>query len=345
MSRIAINIATASIAACMVAIIASLSMTGRWPGHAGIEHFGPNGLIATPPAEVARVEATTRGGQTVFQRVAGGWSPAGYQTDASAAELSKNIDAALHFLNVSPSMRFLSPSEYSPADLSSFGLDPPELTVALIGQKGELARVAFGAINPASTSQYVAVAGRPGVYMLSRYVGGEWRLAVERAARLAQGSLLLPLPIADIWAVEIVAQGQLTRFERDNAGLWFHHFGQHVHVSLADAHVADPVRAPLIATELDALDDARAQKVAPTDTSGNADQDLERYGLARPPFILLLYARDNSSPAARIEFGGMTADDTRQYARDRLGIEIIIIDSKESEHLRRLLQLAIEPRS
>ena len=172
MNRMAVNIATATIAAGMVAIIAGLSVTGRWPGHAGLEHFGPNGLIATPAAEVARVEVSTRGGHTVFRRAAGGWLPEGDPNDnGSTAELSKNIDAALRFLNVSPSMRFLSPSEYSPADLASFGLDPPELTVALIGQRGELARVAFGALTFVS-----AESGR-------EYDEGDLRLARELASR------------------------------------------------------------------------------------------------------------------------------------------------------------------
>src|SRR5947209_8894040 len=99
MRRIAANFAVASVAAGMVAIIGGLSMTGRWPGHAGLEHFAPSGLIATPAGDVARVEVATPAGQTVFQRVAGRWARAGQQDEAGAGELSKHVEAALRFLN------------------------------------------------------------------------------------------------------------------------------------------------------------------------------------------------------------------------------------------------------
>ncbi|MBV8591921.1 MAG: DUF4340 domain-containing protein, partial [Acetobacteraceae bacterium] len=272
MRRIAANFAVASVAAGMVAIIAGLSMTGRWPGHAGLEHFAPNGIIATPSEAVDTVEVTTRSGEITFHRGPDGWLSGG-RDNAGGGEISKQIETGLRFLNVSAPLRILAPDQYRPGDLAAFGLDPPELTVALAKQGRELARVSFGATNPADITQYVEAAGRPGIYLLPRHVGGEWRLAAARAERLAQGSFLLSAPIAQIWAVEIVAEGQLARFERDNAGLWFHHFGQHTHVSPADAHVADPVRAPLIAAELAALDRAEARKIGRDFASDASDEE------------------------------------------------------------------------
>ena len=41
----------------------------------------------------------------------------------------------------------------------------------------------------------------------------------------------------------LVAAGRLTRFERDNAGRWFLHSGQHSHAGSANAHVAEMIGA------------------------------------------------------------------------------------------------------
>jgi hypothetical protein len=51
-------------------------------------------------------------------------------------------------------------------------------------------------------------------------------------------------------AVEIVAAGKLTRFERDSTGDWIRHTGQHSHSANANAHVADPAQARVIAAAL-----------------------------------------------------------------------------------------------
>jgi hypothetical protein len=60
--------------------------------------------------------------------------------------------------------------------------------------------------------------------------------------------------IAQVWAAEILSRGTLYRFERDSAGLWFHHVGQHVHTSGGLVHHADPTLAPLIEAEFAVLD-------------------------------------------------------------------------------------------
>ena len=63
----------------------------------------------------------------------------------------------------------------------------------------------------------------------------------DRPALASRGAdLLLPVSMAQVWAIEIVANGKLTRFERDAAETWFRHIGQHTHAAGGDVHVADP---------------------------------------------------------------------------------------------------------
>ena len=104
---------------------------------------------------------------------------------------------------------------------------------------------------------------------MARHVGTEWQVAGDMARRLrgqaepavaARGtSLLLPVSIAQIWAVEIVFAGKLTRFERDSAGNWFRHVGQHSHVGSTNVHVADPAQARMIGAALEAFDETAVE--------------------------------------------------------------------------------------
>jgi hypothetical protein len=182
------------------------------------------------------------------------------------------------------------------------------------------ATVNFGALNPASTSHYVRMGGAPTVYLMARHVGSEWQVVIDMARRL-QGqaespvasrgtSLLLPVSMAQVWAVEIVFAGKLTRFERDAAGSWFKHVGQHDHTAGSNAHVADPAQARIIDTALRAFDTAAVE----THVGRSNPARLARYGLSLPTLIVLFYARDSSTALARLEFGG-AADSLDRYAR------------------------------
>jgi hypothetical protein len=316
-------------AALVLVLMAALAFTGRWPGHAALSTFKPDGILKVKRAQVTSVEVTDSAGTVLFHRDDSGWRAGGRPA------VGGHVDTALHFLEVSKPLRRL-PAE-SVTVLSQFGLDPPQRTVVLSSDTSELARVAFGISNPADTSQYVQVAGQPGVFLLARHVGEEWALAVDRARRLSEtgAPLLLPVSINRIWAVEIVAGGAVTRFERDSKGLWFHHVGQHVHVGPADAHIADPALAPKIAAELDRLDGATVEQVAARDPDADT---LARYDLARPTLVALFYARDNSEAVMRLDLGAVAGG--RRYARVRDEQAVVLIPNTEAEPLDSLLRVA-----
>jgi hypothetical protein len=150
-------------------------------------------------------------------------------------------------------------------------------------------------------------------------------------------SLLLPVSIARIWAVELVTGGQLIRFERDPAGNWFHHVGGHIHTPGGFVHKADPVLAPLIAAELAGIDQAPVETV---DSHQTDDAALSVFGLEHPSTIVLLYSRDSSRPVARIEIGGAAKDGRSLYARVQGSDTVMTIPGSEADHLSRLIELA-----
>ena len=300
-------------AALLIALLAAITISGHWPELKQMVHFAGKGLVASEPSDITQLEIRAGQESIAFRRAAGGWTIDG-MTEAVPAELASHIDTGLRLLHVSEPAREIAPAELTPASFAEFGLDPPASVVTLGAANGPVATVNFGVLNPVGTSQYVRVGGSPTVYLMPRHVGGEWQVAGDMARRLrAQAepavahrgqSLFLPVSMARVWAVEIVAGGKLTRFERDSAGTWFRHTGQHSHTASANAHVADPAQARIIAAALESLDAAAVE----TRVGRAADAgQLAKVGLAFPPVIVLLYGRDNSTEVARVEFGGPAA--------------------------------------
>ena len=315
------NLAVLAASVLMVALIAALALTGRSPGLPEL-HFEPHGIVPAPPSAVAAAEIRTGRERIGFRRTqADAWSFDHSNAFAVPAELASHLEMALHFMHVSEPTRSLDPSEYKGTSFADFGLDPPAYLVSLRQADGAVIVVDFGTLNPASTSQYVRLIGQPTLYLMPRYVGTEWELTADIAKRILPpdtgsgdriSGLLLPASIDRVWAIEIVFEGKLHRFERDGAGDWLLHVGQHTHTGNSDAHVADRTQARTIAAALASLDQTHVEAVV---ARHPGDADLERYGLSRPTLIALMYARDSSSPLARLAIGHMTGDGFGCYAR------------------------------
>jgi hypothetical protein len=323
-------------AACLMAgLLGAIAITGRWPVDAPRTHAEAAGILTLPTERVARIEFFADGQRTVFSRnPAAGWL---FNDTATGPAVAGHIDTAVRLLTVSTPRRVLAAGEYSPDQLAEYGLDPPRFVLAIADSGGDTTRVSFGEATPAQNAQYVRIMGRPELYLLPRDVGEEWQLARDMGARGAE--LLLPVSIAQLWAVEIVSRGALYRFERDPAGLWFHHVGQHVHLPGGFVHQADPTLAPLIEAELAGLDRLSIARIVARhpDAAG-----LASAGLEHPATILLLYSRDTAGPVARIEFGHPAADDLDRYARIQQSDALVVV-SDSARHLAALLQLAGTP--
>ncbi|HEY0524095.1 MAG TPA: DUF4340 domain-containing protein [Stellaceae bacterium] len=354
MKRLLRSGGAAAAAGVMIAVVGMLAVTGRWPGSSSIQRFAPAGILDLPAERVARIDIVDPGGGALtFDRKGTGWVVDGTAVPATpdTTAIAARIETGLRLLTVSSPVRTLRSSDQDNVDMATFGLDPPRRLVSLTAADSATATVAFGAANPAQTSQYVRVIGRAAVYLMPRHVGAEWDLAADMAHRAAPavtssaarsrdaGSprFLVPVSMARIWSVEIVAGGGLRRFERDDAGDWFLHVGQHVHIGPADAHVADPDRAPVIAAELDAFGQTPVERLIARDP---ASDELAHYGLARPQTIVLLYARDDSRPVARIDLGDAASDGFTRLALVRETATLVAVPDYAAAHLAKLLKIA-----
>lgn len=334
--------ATSLAATVLLALLAVLAVTGQWPELRSKVAFSPKGLVAAAPPEIQRVEIRSGPDSVVLHRRAGGWSIDGVE-GIVARELASHLETALRLFHVSEPAREIGAGELTAASFAGFGLDPPVSVAVLEDQKGIVATVNMGALNPASTSHYARLGGAPTVYLIARHVGEEWKVTFDMARRLRRqtesagsgrgSSLLLPISMAQVWAMEIVFAGKLTRFERDGAGDWFRHVGQHAHSAGNPGHLADPEQARIIDAALRAFDAAAVEtRVGPADAA-----QLARYGLNLPTLIVLPYARDSSTPLARLEFGAM-ADSLDRYARLAPDGAVVTVAEFEARRLTELLR-------
>jgi hypothetical protein len=332
--------------ALMIALIAALAVSGQSPGLPPII-FTPQGIVAATPSTVTAAEIRTGGERIGFRRTKGSaWSFE--RSDMPVPkEIASHLDMALQFMHVSEPTRTLDPGEYETASFAEFGLDPPAYLVSLEQADGSAIVADFGTLNPSNTAQYLRLVGQPRVYLMPRHVGTEWEITADMARRLLPPeagsgddsskrltSLLLPASIDRIWAIEIVNQGKLQRLERDSAGNWLLHTGQHTHAGNTDTHTADPDKARIIATALAALDQTQIETVV---AKHPGEAEIERYGLNRPEVIALMYARDSSSPLIRLAIGNVSGDGFSRYAR-LAGGDVVTIAAYTATNMVQLLK-------
>jgi hypothetical protein len=329
--------------AVLLVLLLAVAFSGQWPGLHRRPSSSPKGLLAMAPNEIDHVDVRSGAGRVALRRQAGGWMIEGVER-AAPAELVSHIDTALKFLNVAEPSREISAAELGPESFAAFGLDPPSEVAVLDTHSAGAATVNFGAANPAGTSHYVRLGGAPTVYLMPRHVTEEWHLLFDMARR-QQGNagfatanrsadLLLPVSMAQVWAIEIVAGGKLTRFERDPKGVWFKHTGQHSHAAGSNVHVADPALAPVIDAAFRDFD----VTVAEAHVAAGDATHLAQYGLALPTQIVLFYGRDSSTPLARLEFGA-PADKFDRYARLAPDGAVITVAEFEPRRLNELLKV------
>ena len=150
-------------------------------------------------------------------------------------------------------------------------------------------------------------------------------------------NLLLPVPVSELAALEIGVAGALHRFERDAGGAWFYH-GSHAASAAAHAHQPDPAAAQRIEAAFAALGRARIERRLPY------DRDSQRYGVAAPQMVLLLYRKGDASPIAQYAVGDVAPDTFSRYVHRVGGAEIATIPNYQVENLLGLLQ-SLAPRT
>lgn len=155
---------------------------------------------------------------------------------------------------------------------------------------------------------------------------------VDEHGHKTAATMLLPVDLAQIAAVEITVLDVKSRFERDAAGAWFHH--HHEDAEAAEApheHVTDPAEAELIAQALGVLNRTRIARQVGSGARG------EDYGVTRPEVVFAVFGSGQDKPLARYMVGDLEPDEFRRYVLIFGAFSIVTIPDYQVENLRQLV--------
>jgi hypothetical protein len=148
----------------------------------------------------------------------------------------------------------------------------------------------------------------------------------------AEGSrMLLPVPIAQLNAIEIGHAGTLHRFERDGTDAWFYH-GVHANAQAAHAHQTDPDQAETIDKALSTLGRTRMERQLTLDVQSGA------FGLTSPQMIIIVYAKGNPLPMGQFAVGDVAPDGLSRYVLPVGGNYVVTIANYQIDNLLNLIQ-------
>ena len=123
--------------------------------------------------------------------------------------------------------------------------------------------------------------------------------------------LLVPVPPAEMAAVEVLKAGQLTRFDRAEDGAWFLHPDAQGHAADAragHAHAGTPDAAERIGKALAMFSRTRVERHV-----GPVGEERRRFGLLFPDLVVAVYTAGRAQPALRFEVGDLAPDGLSRY--------------------------------
>lgn len=145
--------------------------------------------------------------------------------------------------------------------------------------------------------------------------------------------MLVTAPLDHIGALEIVAAGEMHRFERDPAGVWFYH-GVHAKVDGTHGHQTDPVLAEAIGRAVAAFSAARLERDFRLDTKENT------FGVTTPGMVVLVYRPGEAQPMAQFATGDLAPDGVSQYVLPIGGDRVYTVAAYQFENLSKLVAMA-----
>lgn len=167
------TLVTAAAALCATAYLIVMVVMGALPQQRQLVKFEAKGVMQVDPERISSVALRAGEHSAVFMRMPdGGWARDGGRPLDPA--IAKRLSLAVQFMNTSGPVRILEPAEFRGKNPKEFGLDQPQLSIALFQGANPAIAAHFGGRNPDDFLQYVTVEGRQELFLLSRFVGQEW---------------------------------------------------------------------------------------------------------------------------------------------------------------------------
>jgi hypothetical protein len=169
-------------AALGVGFLVAMTLSGHVRESRQFVRFVAAGVLREAPADVDRVELTAGQRRWVFRRSSAAWRLEPGSREVSRS-LATHLDDSVKFMHVSAPIRVLERSEWAEQGLHEFGLDRPAYVATLYHGERRLLAAGFGSPNPQKVLQYMHLDGRDQVYVMSRFIGEEWELALAELGR------------------------------------------------------------------------------------------------------------------------------------------------------------------
>jgi hypothetical protein len=159
--------------------LAAMVISGALPQQRQLVRFEARGVMQVQPESITRVDLTQDGRTVRLQREpdAAIWSRADGTRLSQAG--SAHLSMAVQMMNTSEPVKQMPEEALEGVDRTPFGLDAPLVQAALFRGGQRIVEARFGNLNPEGYLQYMAVADMPGVFLMSRFVGAEWRQAAQ----------------------------------------------------------------------------------------------------------------------------------------------------------------------
>jgi hypothetical protein len=140
--------------------------------------FEVQGVMTVAPERIDRIELERGATRVALSRTAsGGW--AGEGGGVLALPVVAKAALAVQYMHTSGPVRVMTDPEIHGIAPAEFGLAPPRLSVTLFAGPQRVLEARFGARNAEDVLQYMTIAGKEGMYLMSRFVGQQWEALIE----------------------------------------------------------------------------------------------------------------------------------------------------------------------
>lgn len=146
-------------------------------------------------------------------------------------------------------------------------------------------------------------------------------------------TLLLPVPVEELGALEVAEAGTLHRFERDGSGAWFYH-GAHGADAGPHGHAVDPALAGRIEQAVRAFARTRIERRV----GGREGTTGDAYGVLTPRLLILAYRPRQSQPLAQYAVGDLAPDTVSRYVDVVGGFGVVTIPGYQVDNLLALVE-------
>ena len=162
-----------------IAYLCAMVIGGALPELRNRVKFEAKGVLTVAPERIDRVEIERGATRVALARTSSGWSRE--SGEVLSVPVAATVSLAVQYMHTAAPVRAMKAEEIRGIALAEFGLAPPALTVTLFAGPERVLHARFGARNAEDLLQYMTLAGRDDMYLMSRFVGQQWDASIEAA--------------------------------------------------------------------------------------------------------------------------------------------------------------------